>query len=155
MQKVITLEDLRWKRRDIKTVQLLFSSMAKMEAKSKGMDDAWFVTDGYVNEGTSNNAFIVTQDNKIVTRNLSNDILHGITRIAVMKSAKMLNMDIEERPFSIEEAKQAKEAFVSSSTLCICPVVEINEHAIGDGKPGPITQHLRNVYLDEAKRSAI
>jgi D-alanine transaminase len=153
--KVITVEDLRWKRRDIKTTQLLFSSMAKMEAKSKGADDAWFVTDGYVNEGTSNNAFIVTHNNVIVTRNLSNDILHGITRVAVIKGAEMLKMKIEERPFSIEEAKQAKEAFVSSSTLCICPVIEIDGHAIGDGKPGDVIHHLRKIYFIEARTSSV
>ena len=152
---MITVEDLRWKRRDIKSIQLLFSSMAKMEAKSKNADDAWFVTDGYINEGTSNNAFIVTHDNVIVTRHLSNDILHGITRVAVMKGAEMLKMEIEERPFSIEEAKQAKEAFVSSSTLCICPVVEIDGHTIGDGKPGEVTLHLRETYLIEAMKSSI
>lgn len=153
--KVITIEDLRWKRRDIKTTQLLFSSMAKMEAKSKGADDAWFVTDGYVNEGTSNNAFIVTQNNVIVTRHLSNDILHGITRIAVMKGAKMLKLKVEERPFSIEEVKQAKEAFVSSSTLCICPVIEIDGHIVGDGKTGDIVQHLRKIYFTEARKSSV
>ena len=153
--KVITVEDLRWKRRDIKSTQLLFSSMAKMEAQSNGVDDAWFVTDGYVNEGTSNNAFMVTHDNVIVTRNLSNEILHGITRMAVMKSAETLKMEIEERPFSIEEVKQAKEAFVSSSTLCICPVIEIDGQLIGDGKPGDIALHLRDIYFIEARKSSV
>ncbi|MCF6190664.1 MAG: D-amino-acid transaminase [Cocleimonas sp.] len=152
--KIITVEDLRWGRRDIKTVQLLFPSMAKMEAKSKGADDAWLVNAGKVNEGTSNNAYIVTQDNVIVTRHLSNTILHGITRVAILKCARSLNLTVEERPFSIEEAQNAKEAFVSSSTLCICPVIEIDGQMIGDGKPGVIAQRLREVYIEEAKKSA-
>jgi D-alanine transaminase len=153
--KIITVEDLRWGRRDVKTIQLLFSSMAKMQAKSEGVDDAWFVSDGMINEGTSNNAFILTQDNVIVTRHLSNEILHGITRVAVLKCAKALNLTVEERPFTIEEAQKAKEAFVSSSTLCICPVIEIDGVTIGDGKPGAVSQQIREAYLIEAHKSAV
>ncbi len=153
--KIITVEDLRWGRRDVKTIQLLFSSMAKMQAKSEGVDDAWFVSDGMINEGTSNNAFILTQNNVIVTRHLSNEILHGITRVAVLKCAKALNLTVEERPFTIGEAQKAKEAFVSSSTLCICPVIEIDGQTIGDGKPGAISQQIRENYVIEAHKSAI
>jgi D-alanine transaminase len=153
--KIITVEDLRWGRRDVKTIQLLFSSMAKMQAKSEGVDDAWFVSDGMINEGTSNNAFILTQNNVIVTRHLSNEILPGITRVAVLKCAKALNLTVEERPFTIEEAQKAKEAFVSSSTLCICPVIEIDGVTIGDGKPGAVSQQIREAYLIEAHKSAV
>lgn len=153
--KVVSVEDLRWGRRDIKTVQLLFPSMAKMEAKSQGADDAWLVSDGLVNEGTSNNAYIVTQDNVIVTRHLSNDILHGITRVAVLKCARALQMSVEERPFSIEEAQGAKEAFATAASIFVCPVVEIDGQKIGTGAPGPVAQALRETYLVEARKSAI
>ena len=97
--KLITVEDMRWGRRDIKTIQLLFSSMAKMEAKKNGADDAWLVTDGLVNEGTSNNAFIVTHDDVIVTRHLSHKILHGITRITVLKCAEKFQFKNRRKTF--------------------------------------------------------
>jgi len=153
--KVISLEDLRWGRRDIKTVQLLYPSMAKMEAQKQGVDDAWLVTDGMVNEGTSNNAYIVTQDNIIVTHHLSNDILHGITRKALLKCAKLLNLSVEERPFSLEEAKNAKEAFITSASTFVTPVIELDGQPIGTGTPCTVVQHLRNIYLEEAQKTAI
>src|SRR5690606_15058802 len=107
--RVISLPDLRWSRRDIKTVQLLYPSMAKMEAKAKGVDDAWLVEDGFVTEGTSNNTYIV-KDGKIITRQLSTDILHGITRSSLLRYAAEAQMQIEERPFTIAEAQAADEA---------------------------------------------
>jgi len=153
--KIITLEDLRWGRRDIKTVQLLYPSMAKMEAKKQGVDDAWLVVDGMVNEGTSNNTYILTQDNVIVTHHLSNDILHGITRKAVLKCAEKLNLSIEERPFSIKEATKAKEAFITSASTFVTPVIEIDGNPIGTGKPGSVAQQLRKIYIEEARKTAI
>ena len=102
--KVISIPDIRWGRRDIKTVQLLYPSMGKMMAKAAGEDDAWMVDDGAVTEGTSNNAYIV-KDGKIVTRHLGNEILHGITRAAVLRFAREAQMQVEERSFSIDEAK--------------------------------------------------
>jgi len=153
--RIITVDDLRWGRRDIKTVQLLYPSMAKMEAKRKGVDDAWLVSDGMVNEGTSNNAYILTQDNIIVTHHLSNDILHGITRKALLKCAEKLNLSVEERPFSIKEAKKAKEAFITSATTAVTPVIEIDGQAIGTGKPSSVVAHLRNIYFEEARKAAI
>ena len=102
---VVTLPDLRWGRRDIKTVQLLYPSMAKMEARARGADDAWLVEDGYVTEGTSNNAWIVTADGAVVTRDLSHSILHGITRKAVLAFAREAGLAVEERRFTVEEAK--------------------------------------------------
>ena len=153
--KVITVEDLRWGRRDIKTIQLLYPSMAIMEAQKKGVDDAWLSSQGMVNEGTSHNAYILTHDNTIITHHLSNEVLHGITRIAVLKCADKLNLTVEERAFSIEEAKNAKEAFTSSATSFISPVIEIDGHAIGEGKPGPVVQQLREIYFEEARKSAI
>lgn len=153
--KVISVEDMRWSRRDIKTVQLLGPCLAKMEAKAQGKDDAWMVEDGLVNEGTSNNAYIVTKEGVIVTRHLSNSILHGITRSAVLKLAAELDMKVEERPFSIEEAQQAAEAFVTAATTFVCPVVEIDGVALSGGKPGPVVQRLREYYVEESRKTAI
>jgi D-alanine transaminase len=153
--RVVSVEDLRWGRCDIKTVQLLYPSMAKMIAKEQGMDDAWLVQDGKVTEGTSNNAYIVTQDGTIVTRDLSSDILAGITRAAVLRCARDLQMKVEERPFTIAEAQAAREAFTSSATGLIFPVVEIDGVAVGAGQPGPVARRLRQVYLEENLKSAM
>ncbi|MEM0990604.1 MAG: D-amino-acid transaminase [Pseudomonadota bacterium] len=153
--KVASVEDQRWGRRDIKTVQLLYPSWAKMQAKAQGKDDAWMVEDGFVTEGTSNNAYVVTDDNTIVTRHLSNDILHGITRASVLRVAKEAQMKIEERPFTVAEAQAAKEAFMTSASAFVCPVVEIDDTPIGDGGPGPVAKRLREIYLEEARANAI
>ncbi|WP_308915938.1 D-amino-acid transaminase [Jannaschia sp. LMIT008] len=151
---VVTLPDLRWGRRDIKTVQLLYPSMAKMEAKAKGADDAWMVEDGHVTEGSSNNAYIVTGDT-IVTRHLGTEILHGITRAAVLRLAREAQMKVEERPFSVEEAAEADEAFVTSASTFVTPVVAIDGRKVGTGEPGPTAKRLREIYLDESRRTAI
>ncbi|SET23679.1 D-amino-acid transaminase [Oceanicella actignis] len=153
--KVISLEDLRWGRRDIKTVQLLYPSMAKMQAKARGKDDAWLVEDGFVTEGTSNNAWIVTRDGVLVTRDLSNRILHGITRAAVLRFAREAQMRVEERPFTIDEAKDAAEAFVTAATTFVTPVVEIDDAPVGDGAPGPVARRLRAIYIEESRKAAI
>lgn len=153
--RVVTVEDLRWGRRDIKTVQLLYPSMAKMIAQGKGADDAWLVQDGMVTEGTSNNTYIVTADGSIVTRDLSHDILPGITRAAVLRCARELQMKVEERAFSVEEALAAREAFSSSATGFVSPVVEIDGKALGDGQPGPVARRLRQVYIEESLKAAI
>jgi len=153
--RVAAIEDQRWGRRDIKTVPLLFPSWAKMQAKQQGKDDAWLVEDGHVTEGSSNNAYIVTGDGTIVTRPLSTEILHGITRAAVLKLAKEAQMKIEERPFTIEEAKRAAEAFITSASTFVCPVVEVDGATIGDGAPGPVAKRLREIYISEARATAI
>jgi D-alanine transaminase len=151
---VITLPDLRWGRRDIKTVGLLYPCMAKMEAKAKGAHDAWLMDDdGFVTEGTSNNAYIITKDGTIVTRQLSNAILHGITRKAVLAIAKDNDLKIEERPFTPAEAQNAQEAFFTSASAFVMPVVKINDQNIGDGTPGPIAQKLRKMYIEIAQNS--
>lgn len=152
--KVISIEDLRWGRRDIKTVQLLYPSLAKMEAKRQGADDAWMVQDGYVTEGTSNNAYIV-KDGTIITRHLSNDILHGITRKSVLACAELLQMKVEERPFTVAEAKDADEAFATSASGFTNPIVEIDGVSIGTGKPGPVADKLRAVYVEENMKAAV
>ncbi len=151
---VISIPDLRWRRRDIKTVQLLYPSMGKMAAVKAGANDAWMVENGFVTEGTSNNAHIV-KDGRIITRNLSNDILHGITRATVLKFAREAQMEVEERPFTLEEAKEADEAFVTSASTFVTPVVKIDETAIGGGAPGPVAKRLREIYLDETRKAAI
>ena len=152
--KVISIADQRWARRDIKTVQLLFPSMGKMMAKAAGADDAWMVEDGLVTEGTSNNAYIV-KGNKIITRHLGNEILHGITRAAVLRFAREAQMEVEERSFSIAEAQEADEAFITSASTFVMPVVEIDGAAVGTGKPGNISARLREIYLDESRKMAI
>jgi len=152
--KVISIEDQRWGRRDIKTVQLLYPSMGKMMAKAEGKDDAWMVEDGFVTEGTSNNAYII-KDGKIITRHLGNEILHGITRAAVLRFAREAQMVVEERAFTIEEVKAADEAFITSASTFVMPVVEIDGDAIGSGTPGPVASRLREIYLDESRKAAI
>ncbi len=152
--KFISIDDIRWGRRDIKTVQLLYPSMGKMMAKAAGADDAWMVEDGKVTEGTSNNAYIV-KNGKIITRQLSHEILHGITRAAVLRFAKEAQMDVEERAFTIDEAKAADEAFFTSASAFVMPVVEVDGATLGDGKPGPVTMRLREIYLEEARKAAV
>lgn len=152
--KIISVDDIRWGRRDIKTVQLLYPSMGKMMAKAAGCDDAWLVEDGHVTEGTSNNAYIV-KGGKIVTRPLSNDILHGITREAVLRFAREAQMEVEERLFTIEEAKEADEAFTTSASAFVMPVVEIDGVALGEGTPGSVALRLREIYIDEMRKTAI
>jgi len=153
--RVVSVPDLRWQRRDIKTVQLLAASMAKMAAREAGADDAWLVEDGVVTEGTSSNAYIVTGEGAVVTRHLSTSILPGITRAAVLRLAREENLHIEERPFTISEAQQAAEAFVSSATAFITPVVEIDGRPIADGRPGRLALRLHDLYLEECRKTAI
>ncbi len=153
--KVISVPDIRWGRRDIKTVQLLYPSMAKMMAKKAGVDDSWMLDDdGFVNEGTSNNAYIV-KGNRIITRQLTNDILHGITRAAVLRFAAEAQFEVEERPFTVAEVQAADEAFATAATIFVMPVVEMDGKAIGAGKPGPVVTRLREIYIEEMKKAAL
>ncbi len=152
--KVISVPDIRWGRRDIKTVQLLYPSMAKMAAKKAGVDDAWFTEDGFVTEGTSNNAYIV-KGNRIITRALSHDILHGITRAAVLRFAREAQMEVEERSFTVAEAMAADEAFITSASAFVMPVVQIDGADLGTGKPGHVAGRLREIYIDEMRKAAV
>ena len=152
--KVISIEDQRWARRDIKTVQLLYPSMGKMMAKAAGCDDAWMVEDGHVTEGTSNNAYIIKGDT-IITRHLGNEILHGITRAAVLRFAKEAQMQVAERSFTIAEAQDADEAFITSASTFVMPVVEVDGEPVGTGKVGPIATRLREIYLEESRKVAV
>ncbi|MBJ3764031.1 D-amino-acid transaminase [Maribius pontilimi] len=152
--KIISIPDERWGRRDIKTVQLLYPSMGKMMAKAAGAHDAWMTEDGHVTEGTSNNAYIV-KGNTIVTRHLGNEILHGITRAAVLRFAREAQMQVEERAFTLDEAAEADEAFITSASTFVMPVVELDGAPIGTGRPGPVAARLREIYLDESRKAAI
>lgn len=147
---VISIPDLRWKRRDIKTVGLLAPSMGKQAAMDAGVHDAWMIEDGLVTEGTSNNAYIVTADKKIQTRHLGTEILSGITRQAVLKFAREAGYAVVEEPFTIEQARQADEAFVTSASTFVMPVVNIDGVTLGDGTPGPVSKELRKVYIATA-----
>ncbi len=152
--RVISVPDIRWGRRDIKTTQLLYPSMAKMMAKKAGVDDSWMVQDGMITEGTSNNAYIV-KGNRIITRQLSNDILHGITRVAVLRFAAEVQMEVEERPFTLDEAQSADEAFSTAASIFVMPVVEIDGVKIGTGVPGPVATRLRAIYIEEMRKAAV
>ena len=152
--KVISIPDERWGRRDIKTVQLLYPSMGKMMAKKAGAHDAWMIEGGHVTEGTSNNAYIV-KDGTIVTRHLGTEILHGITRAAVLRFAREAQMGVEERAFTLEEAKGADEAFITSASTFVMPVVEIDGAAVGTGAPGPVATRLREIYVEEMRKAAV
>ena len=145
--KVITQPDIRWQRRDIKSVSLLPNILAKQAAREAGAFEAWLVDeDGFVTEGTSTNAWIVMTDGTIVTRNLSQAILSGVTRLTALDIARQRGLKLVERPFTVEEALQAREAFQTSTTLLVIPVVEIDGHKIGNGKPGPTALKLRAGY---------
>lgn len=147
--KVITIPDIRWTRCDIKTVSLLPNCMGKTEAAAAGAYEAWQVDrDGYVTEGTSSNAWIVTHDDRLLTRPAGHEILRGVTRQSLMRIAGEEGLAYEETAFTVEEAKQAREAFTSSATSFVTPVVTIDDVTIGDGTPGPLSSRLQSWYLD-------
>lgn len=151
--KVISIPDIRWKRRDIKSIALLPQCMGKQKAVEAGAYEAWMVEEGHVTEGTSSSAYIV-KDGRIVTRPLSNAILPGVTRRSLLRLAEELQIAVEERPFTLEEACAAEEAFLTSASAFVMPVVEIDGHVVGKGKPGPLAKRLRQVYLDAALAGA-
>ncbi|TVU91780.1 D-amino-acid transaminase [Vreelandella titanicae] len=153
--RVATQPDWRWARRDIKTVQLLYPAMAKMAAKAAGADDSWLVESGLVTEGASNNAWMLTQEGVLVTRELSHSILPGITRAVVLKIAESLSLRVEERAFSVVEAQSAKECFVTSASSFVTPVIAIDDVKIGDGYPGEVSRQLREAYIVESRRRVI
>ncbi|MBB4038977.1 D-alanine transaminase [Microvirga flocculans] len=152
---VVTVPDMRWERRDIKSINLLAQVLAKQAAKEAGAQEAWMVQDGYVTEGGSSSAFIVTKKGSIVVRPLSNAILPGITRKSLLRLSQEAGIALEERRFTVEEAYDAAEAFLTSASNFVLPVVSIDGRPVGDGKPGPITKRLRELYLDMARLPAI
>jgi len=147
--KVVTIPDIRWQRRDIKSVMLLAPVLGKQEAYEKGAHEGWMVEDGFVTEGTSSNAYIV-KDGKVITRPLSNSILAGCTRRSLFRLAKEHGVEIEERRFTPEEAYAADEAFLTSASQFVMPIVEIDGKRVGGGQPGPVTRKLRDLFLAEA-----
>ncbi len=147
--QVATVADIRWLRRDVKSISLLPNILAKQEAREKGAYEAWFVDDeGFVTEGSSTNAWIVDDLGRIVTRQLDNNILGGITRATVLKLARENAIEIVERAFTVEEALAAPEAFLTSTTSFIKGIIGIDGKAVADGVPGPVTRRLRALYLD-------
>jgi D-alanine transaminase len=152
---IITVPDLRWVRRDIKSVALLAQVLAKQAAAEAGAGEAWMIEDGKVTEGGSSSAFILTKDDVLVTRQNGSEILPGCTRKAVVKLAEERQLRVEERPFTIEEALAAKEVFITSATLFVQPVVSIDGKKVADGKPGPMTSRLREIYIDFARATAV
>jgi len=151
---VITVPDIRWARRDIKSVGLLAQVLAKQAAAVAGAGEAWMIEDGKVTEGGSSSAFILTQDDVIVTRQNGSEILPGCTRKAVVKLAQERQLRVEERAFSVDEALKAKEAFITSASMFVQPVVSIDGQKVADGKPGPMAARLREIYVDFAKATA-
>lgn len=152
---VITVPDIRWARRDIKSVALLAQVLAKQAAAAAGAGEAWMIEDGRITEGGSSTAFILTQDDVIVTRPNSNAILPGCTRKAVVALAEERQLRVEERAFTVEEALQAKEAFITSASSFVQPVVTIDGKPVGNGKVGPMATRLREIYIDFARATAV
>ncbi len=151
----VTVPDLRWERRDIKTISLLAQVLAKQAAKEAGAQEAWLVEDGFVTEGGSSSAFIVTKSGSIVVRPLSHAILPGITRKSLLRLSKEGGIALEERRFTVEEAYEAAEAFLTSASNFVLPVVSIDGRPVASGKPGPITRRLRELYLQMASAPAM
>jgi D-alanine transaminase len=152
---VVTVPDIRWARRDIKSVALLAQVLAKQAAAEAGAGEAWMIEDGKVTEGGSSSAFILTQDDVLVTRQNSSAILPGCTRKAVMKLAEERQLRVEERAFSVAEALAAKEAFITSASLFVQGVVTIDGKTVANGKPGPMTNRLREIYVEFARATAV
>ena len=151
---VITLPEERWAHPHVKTLQLLPNVLARQAAREAGAFEAWFVDRaGYVTEGASTNAWIVTGDGKLVTRQADNSILHGVTRAAHFDVAKRLGLRFEERPFTREEALAAAEAFLSSATTIAIPVISIDRKPVGAGRPGETVAALRRAFHDIAEKS--
>jgi len=151
---VITVPDIRWERRDVKSIGLLAQVLAKQAAAEAGAGEAWMIQDGQVTEGGSSSAFILTQDDVLVTRQNSTAILPGCTRKSVVKLAEERQLRVEERPFTVEEALRAKEAFITSASLFVQPVVKIDGKPVADGKPGPMATRLREIYIEFARATA-
>ncbi|WP_024518342.1 D-amino-acid transaminase [Bradyrhizobium sp. Tv2a-2] len=152
---VITVPDIRWERRDIKSVALLAQVLAKQAAAAAGAGEAWMIEDGKVTEGGSSTAFILTQADVLVTRQNGREILPGCTRKAVVKLAEERQLRVEERAFTVAEALAAKEAFITSASSFVQPVVSIDGKPVGSGKPGPMAGRLREIYVDFARATAV
>ncbi|MDP6787615.1 MAG: D-amino-acid transaminase [Rhodospirillales bacterium] len=152
---VITIKDIRWKRPDIKSVSLLPNVLGKQQAEEAGAYEAWMIDDkGRVTEGTLSNAWIVTGKGEVVTRNVDGAILNGITRLAVLELARSEGLRFVERPFSVKEAKSAREAFATGTSCFVKPVIRIDDKPVADGRAGPLTRKLMQYYADHIKQPA-
>ena len=152
--KVVSRPDQRWGRVDIKTTNLLPNCLARQSAAEQGAQEAVLVRDDHITEGSASNFWIITQEGTLVTHPLSNEILGGVTRATAIESAQLLQLKVEERPFTLDEVKHAKEAFVTAATVLAMPVVSFDGTAIGDGTPGPITLQLRELYKQHAPQNS-
>jgi D-alanine transaminase len=151
---VISVPENRWERVDIKSVSLLPNILAKQAAREQGAREAWFVDEqGFVTEGSSSNAWIVTRNGTVVTRQFDHGILRGITRTVVLDVIAAQGLKTDVRAFSLEEAHSAREAFITSASQIVLPVVKINGRAVGDGKPGPVATALRRDFHRHAETS--
>lgn len=154
--RVVTVPDIRWARPDIKSVALLPNALGKQHAKEAGAYEAWQVDrDGNVTEGTSSNAWIVTAKSEIVTRQADHAILNGVTRLGVLQVARDAGLTLVERPFSVAEAKAAYEAFLTSTTNFVVPIVQIDDATVGEGRPGDFVRRLRALYGDFALKGVV
>lgn len=153
--KVITQPDLRWGRCDIKTVGLLPNALAKQAAKEVGAGEAWLVdSEGYVTEGASTNAWIVDAEGRLRTRDTGANILRGVTRLSLIELARECQFEVIEAPFTVAEAKAAKEAFFTAASAFVTPVTAIDGEPVGEGRPGPVTLRLRDLYSQRARAGA-
>jgi D-alanine transaminase len=148
--KAITIPEIRWKRRDIKSIALLPQAMGKQLAAKVGAIEAWMIEDGYVTEGTSSAVGIITRDKTLITRPITSDILDSVTRRAALILVETTDLRHEERRFTAEEAYVAAEAFITSATTLVTPIIQLDEHKIGDGIPGPYVRRMRELYLERA-----
>ena len=153
--KVVTIPDMRWKRRDIKSTSMLAQTMGKQEAKLRGAYEGWMVEDGMVTEGTSSSAFILDAKGVIRTQPLGRHILPGVTRRSILRLAALEGVALEERPFSVAEALDAREAFMTAASAFVLPIIEIDGVPIGDGRPGPVANRFRALYIEEALNSSV
>lgn len=151
---VKSVPDIRWARRDIKSVGLLAQVLAKQAAQAENCQEAWMVEDGFVTEGGSSSAFIVTNNRVLITRPNSSAILSGCTRKATVKLAQEYQIRVEERPFTLAEAQGAAEAFMTSASAFVMPIVRIDGCDVGNGKPGPLTSRLREIYIEFCRTAA-
>lgn len=151
---VITTPDLRWKRRDIKSVSMIAQTIAKQEAAKVGAAEAIMVEDGIVTEGSSSTAWLV-KDGKLVTRNLSNSVLPGITRLSVMALCEEQGLEVEERTYTVDELYESDEVFITAATTLVMPVVKVDDRVMSNGAPGPTASRLRQLYIEMAKKTAV
>lgn len=151
---VVTTPDLRWKRRDIKSVSMIAQTIAKQEAAKVGAAEAIMVEDGIVTEGSSSTVWLV-KDGKLVTRNLSNSVLPGITRLSVMALCEEQGLEVEERTYTVDELHEADEVFITAATTLVMPVVKVDDRVMSNGAPGPTASRLRQLYIAMAKKTAV